>query len=146
MAQFKLIRNASSFTVKQHRVKNWPTWSKEISIFPWYFDCKETVYIVEGEVIVTPEGGEPVRLVKGDFASFPAKTSWTWDVRQPLLKHYQHETTLVRELARTVRAWLTMPEIELPNLNLSKLCSKKVIFIMATISIVTASLSSLLAE
>jgi len=70
-------------------VTNWPTWSKEVSVFPWTYGDGETAYILEGEVTVTPKGGEPVSFGKGDLVTFPAGMSCTWDVRKPLRKHYQ---------------------------------------------------------
>jgi uncharacterized cupin superfamily protein len=66
-----------------------PTWSKEVSVFPWEFDETEVAYILEGEVVVTPDGGLPVRFGKGDRVTFPAGLSCTWEVRQPLCKHYR---------------------------------------------------------
>lgn len=38
-------------------VTSWPIWTKEISTFPWIYDSEETCYFLEGEVVVTPEGG-----------------------------------------------------------------------------------------
>jgi uncharacterized cupin superfamily protein len=69
-------------------VANWPTWSKEVSVFPWTFEETEIAYVLEGEVVVTPDGGEPVRFGQGDLVTFPAGMSCTWEVRQPLRKHY----------------------------------------------------------
>ncbi len=70
-------------------VTSWPTWSKEVSVFPWTYGDQEVAYILEGEVTVTPQGGEPVSFGKGDLVTFPAGISCTWDVRKPLRKHYQ---------------------------------------------------------
>lgn len=70
-------------------VSNWPTWSKEVSQFPWSFGTQEIAYILEGEVTVTPDGGAPVSFTKGDLVTFPAGMSCTWNVKQALRKHYQ---------------------------------------------------------
>lgn len=70
-------------------VADWPTWSKEVSVFPWKYGDQEIAYILEGEVTVTPNGGEPVSFGKGDLVTFPAGMSCTWDVREPLHKHYR---------------------------------------------------------
>lgn len=70
-------------------VSSWPTWSKGVSVFPWTYDESETAYVLEGEVIVTPSSGEPVKFGKGDLVTFPAGMSCTWEVRQPLRKHYR---------------------------------------------------------
>ena len=71
-------------------VNSWPTWSKEVSKFPWSYNAQEIAYIVEGEVIVTPKnGGNPVSFGVGDLVTFPAGLSCIWDVKKPLRKHYQ---------------------------------------------------------
>jgi hypothetical protein len=72
-------------------IYNWPTWSKEISKFPWTYDRQETCYILDGEVIVTPDGGEPVEIVAGDLVTFPKGMSCTWDVKEDVKKHYNFE-------------------------------------------------------
>jgi hypothetical protein len=70
-------------------VTRWPTWSKEVSTFPWSFGTQEIAYILEGEVTVTPNGGEPVNFSAGDLVTFPAGMSCTWNVKKTLRKHYQ---------------------------------------------------------
>jgi len=32
--------------------RKWPTWTKEVSTFDWYYDEPEQFYVVEGEVEV----------------------------------------------------------------------------------------------
>jgi uncharacterized cupin superfamily protein len=39
-------------------------------------------------VVVTPDGGEPVRMGAGDLVTFPAGMSCTWEVRAAVRKHY----------------------------------------------------------
>ncbi len=70
-------------------VYDWPLWSCEVSRFPWTYDETETCYLLEGEVVVTPEGGVPVRIRAGDLVTFPAGLSCHWDVRAPVRKHYR---------------------------------------------------------
>ncbi len=70
-------------------VFSWPTWSKEASEFPWSYDAQETCYFLEGDVVVTPEGGEPVKMGKGDLVIFPAGMSCTWEILADVNKHYQ---------------------------------------------------------
>lgn len=70
-------------------VTQWPTWSKEVSQFPWSFGTQEIAYILEGEVTVTPQNGEPVSFAAGDLVTFPAGLSCTWHVKKALRKHYQ---------------------------------------------------------
>jgi uncharacterized cupin superfamily protein len=69
-------------------VFDWPVWEKEVSTFPWTYDARETCFVLEGEVVVTPEGGSPVTIRAGDFVSFPEGMSCTWEVRAPIRKHY----------------------------------------------------------
>ncbi|WP_137719570.1 cupin domain-containing protein [Methylobacillus flagellatus] len=70
-------------------VKHWPTWSKEVSVFSWTYTDRETAYILEGDVTVTPEGGVPVSFGAGDLVSFAAGLVCRWEVKQPLRKHYR---------------------------------------------------------
>ena len=69
-------------------VFNWPIWEKEASEFPWYYDDKETCYIIEGQVIVTPENGDPVEINEGNLVTFPRGLSCTWKITKDLRKHY----------------------------------------------------------
>ncbi|MEJ2508549.1 MAG: cupin domain-containing protein [Gammaproteobacteria bacterium] len=70
-------------------VRDWPIWTKEVSTFPWHYDDSETCYFLEGDVVVTPAGGEPVAMGKGDLVTFPAGMDCTWEVRSPVRKHYR---------------------------------------------------------
>lgn len=71
-------------------VTRWPTWSKEVSQFPWTFGTQEIAYILEGEVTVKPNDGSPeVNFTVGDLVTFPAGLSCTWNVKKALRKHYQ---------------------------------------------------------
>lgn len=69
-------------------VYDWPIWTKEESTFPWRYDERETCYILDGEVIVTPDGGEPITLRRGDLAIFPRGLSCTWKITKAVEKHY----------------------------------------------------------
>lgn len=69
-------------------VFDWPVWEKGVSSFPWHYDCEEICYVLEGDVLVTPEGGDPVHIKAGDFVTFPAGMSCHWDIREPIRKHY----------------------------------------------------------
>jgi len=69
-------------------VFNWPIWEKEISTFPWTYDDQETCYFLAGNVIVTPNGGQSVKMGKGDLVTFPAGISCTWEIISDVKKHY----------------------------------------------------------
>ena len=70
-------------------VDSWPVWTKEVSKFPWSYDQTETCYFLDGEVIVTPEVGEPVRMGQGDLVTFLPGLACTWEVLSPVRKHYR---------------------------------------------------------
>lgn len=70
-------------------VERWPIWTKEVSEFPWSYDEVETCLFLEGEVVVTPDGGEPVAMGAGDLVTFPEGMSCTWKVIRPVRKHYR---------------------------------------------------------
>lgn len=70
-------------------VTRWPTWGCGVSTFPWTYDEQETCLLLEGDVTVTPDGGEPVRFGAGDLVVFDAGLSCTWEVHAPVRKHYR---------------------------------------------------------
>jgi uncharacterized cupin superfamily protein len=85
----KIEHQPSETRLQELGVKTWPTWSKEVSEFPWTYDESETCYFLEGDVMVTPNGAEPVSMGKGDLVTFPAGMSCTWEIRGDVRKHYK---------------------------------------------------------
>ncbi len=75
--------------MKELGIKGWPIWTCEAIKFDWTYEDKETWLLIEGEVTVTPDGGEPVKFEAGDLVVFPARMSCTWDVHKAVSKHYQ---------------------------------------------------------
>lgn len=88
MSGIRISKQAPEVELDKLGVRDWPTWSKEASVFPWHYDSSETCYFLAGEVIVTPEGGTPVSMGQGDLVTFPAGMSCTWKVLKPVKKHY----------------------------------------------------------
>jgi uncharacterized cupin superfamily protein len=88
MAEIQFERNPSPAKLEVLGVYHWPVWSKGISTFEWTYDSKETCYLLEGEVTVTPQGGQPTEFRRGDLITFPAGLSCTWEIRSPVTKHY----------------------------------------------------------
>ncbi len=82
-------KNPSEERLAELGVRSWPTWEADVSEFPWTYDTEETCYFLEGDVVVTPDGGEPVRIGKGDLVTFPAGLSCTWKILEPVRKHYR---------------------------------------------------------
>lgn len=76
-------------TIQELGIRQWPIWTCEPSTFPWTYDEQETCLLLEGEVSVTHDGGEAVRLAAGDLVVFPAGMSCTWEVHQAVRKHYR---------------------------------------------------------
>ncbi len=86
--QIVIERQADAARREVLGVSDWPVWEKEVSEFPWYYDSSETCCLVAGEVVVTPQGGEPVLIKVGDIATFPAGMHCIWRITAPLRKHY----------------------------------------------------------
>jgi hypothetical protein len=91
MSKITIEHNPSDARLKELDVANWEIWEKEVSSFPIDFDETETAYVLEGEIIVTPAEGEPVRIVPGDLVSFHAGLESQWEVIKPLRKHYSYD-------------------------------------------------------
>lgn len=70
-------------------VRDWPVWECNNSDFLWHYEQREVCFIVEGEVLVTPDDGAPVQLQAGDLVLFPAGLSCRWAVLKPVKKHFR---------------------------------------------------------
>ncbi|MCX8037704.1 MAG: cupin domain-containing protein [Candidatus Sumerlaeia bacterium] len=82
-----LIRKPTQEELDSLGVSSWPIWTCEPSTFDWYYDDRETCYILEGEVTVkTPQGS--VHFGAGDLVVFPQGLSCTWTVAKKVRKHY----------------------------------------------------------
>ncbi|KAK43573.1 DUF861 domain-containing protein [Caballeronia sp. EK] len=62
-------------------------WDCTAGRFNWYFEEDETIYVIEGEVIITAEGQEPRTLRAGHAALFYAGTRSEWHVPRYVRKH-----------------------------------------------------------
>lgn len=89
MSRINVERNPDAARLQSLGVSAWGIWTKEVSRFPWTYDEREVCYFLEGDVIVTPDGGAPVRVTKGDLVTFPAGMSCVWDIHAPVRKHYR---------------------------------------------------------
>ena len=87
MSEIKIERNPSKETLHGLGISDWPIWTKEASQFRWNYDASETCFFLEGDVVVTPDGGEPVTMGKGDLVIFPKGMSCTWEIRKDVRKH-----------------------------------------------------------
>jgi len=91
MEQILIEHNPSEAKLEVMGVYYWTVWKKEVSVFSWTYEQQETCYILDGEVTVTPEGGEPVDIVEGDLVTFPKGMSCSWDIKQDIKKYYKFE-------------------------------------------------------
>lgn len=91
MSLITIEHNPSPERLKELNVDSWPIWEKEVSEFTIDFDETETAYVLEGEIIVTPVGGEPVHIVPGDLVVFSVGLDSNWQVIKPLRKHYSYD-------------------------------------------------------
>ena len=89
MSAIKIEHNPSQQHLDELGVTSWGIWEKEASIFPWTYDAMETCYFISGDVVVTPDGGEPVHMGKGDLVTFPKGMSCIWEIRQDVKKYYR---------------------------------------------------------
>ena len=76
-------------TVEELGIKSWPIWTCEESSFDWTYDDKETCLLIQGQVTVTTEEGQPVKFGAGDLVTFPAGMKFRWNVHQAVSKHYR---------------------------------------------------------
>lgn len=86
--EIKIEHQPNQLKLKELGVYQWGIWQKEVSKFPWTYDSQETCYFLTGDVTVTPDGGQPVKMGEGDLVTFPAGMSCTWEITRDVRKHY----------------------------------------------------------
>lgn len=74
--------------LEKRGVFSWPVWEKEVSRFDWSYDSVEQCYFLQGKVTVQAKDGKSASFGKGDFVTFPKGLACTWDVKEPVRKHY----------------------------------------------------------
>ncbi|KAJ8606750.1 hypothetical protein CTAYLR_009738 [Chrysophaeum taylorii] len=88
--EIEVIRQPEVAWLEEKGVFAWGTWGCEASSFPWSYSESEQCYLLEGDVTVTPsDGREAASFGKGDFVTFPAGMSCTWEVRKAVRKHFR---------------------------------------------------------
>ena len=76
-------------TIQELGFKYWPIWTCDVSSFNWTYEDQETCLLLEGEVTVTLDGGEPIKFGAGDLVVFPAGMDCRWDVHKAVRKQYR---------------------------------------------------------
>ena len=67
--------------------KTWPIWTCDPSDFDWQYTEKETCLVLQGKVTIKDKTGS-VTFGPGDLVIFPEGLECTWQVHQPVKKHY----------------------------------------------------------
>lgn len=92
LGEIEVIYQPDDTFLQKKGVDNWGTWGCDVSKFPWTYSENESCYLLSGKVTVTPTDaskfGNSVTFSKGDFVTFPAGMSCTWDVTEKVKKHY----------------------------------------------------------
>lgn len=88
MSEVTVEHNVPTVKLDAMNVESWPIWEKEISTFPWEYDQSETCYILDGMARITLSSDEEITIQEGDLVHFPAGLSCTWEVLEPIRKHY----------------------------------------------------------
>ncbi len=83
-----IIKKLSESEINDRKIKSWAIWEKEISRFNWQYEGDEECLFLEGAVTIeTPEG--KLNIGKGDFVTFKDGLKCTWDIKEPVKKHYR---------------------------------------------------------
>lgn len=85
-------------------------WDCTAGLFNWHYDIDETVYVLEGSVVVRDDDGVEHRLGPGDHALFPAGSHAVWRVesyvrkvafcRSPVPQPVMFAARVVKKLAK----------------------------------------------
>eukprot|EP01082_Thalassiosira_pseudonana_P014968 g13436.t1 g13436 contig8:678611-679129(-) len=87
--EIEVVEQPSEEFLNEKGVFYWGTWGCPASKFPWTYSESESCYLLAGKVTVTPtDGRKAATFGKGDFVTFPAGMSCTWDVSEAVEKHY----------------------------------------------------------
>lgn len=90
VAQQIVITKPEPSELKAKGVFDWPLWEKGKSVFPWIYTTEETCYIIEGKARVTTLDKQEYLIGKGDMVVFPMGLECTWEIIDPITKHYQY--------------------------------------------------------
>ena len=80
------VRKAEKSDIE--KTSMWGTWTKEPSEFPWYYDEKETCYIINGHAKVTDKEDNSIEFGAGDWVEFEQGLECTWKITETIRKKY----------------------------------------------------------
>ncbi|HEY3886085.1 MAG TPA: cupin domain-containing protein [Vicinamibacterales bacterium] len=78
-------------------------WDCTAGRFNWFYDVDETIYVIEGGVVVRDWGGKARRLSAGDTIFFPAGARAEWHVENYIRKIAFCRSPLPRPLVMAKR-------------------------------------------
>ncbi len=64
------------------------TWEATPGTWHATYQLYEFVHLIEGEIIITPDGGAPVTVGPGDAFAVEPTFKGTWQVTKPVRKHF----------------------------------------------------------
>ncbi len=64
------------------------TWEATPGTWHTTYKFYEFVHLIEGQITITPDGGEPVTMRPGDSFAVEAGFKGTWRIDQPVRKHF----------------------------------------------------------
>ena len=82
------VESISQERAEELGVFEWPVWQRGISRFIWQYDATEVCYLVAGRARIETEDGN-VEVESGDLLTLPDGLACTWDIREPIRKHYR---------------------------------------------------------
>lgn len=91
MPKIIVEHNPSEERLKELGVAAWEIWDCPVSEFRLDFDETEQSYILEGEIVVTPDGEPSVTFGPGDYVVYPDGLKSMWKVTKQLRKHYSYD-------------------------------------------------------
>jgi len=80
-------------------------WDCTAGRFNWFYEVDETIYVIEGGVVVKDMAGVAHRLSAGDTIFFPAGTHAEWNVENYIRKFAFIRTPLPRSLLLAKRIY-----------------------------------------
>lgn len=102
-------RNKYLFSSADGTTTTW-LWDCTAGRFNWFYDIDETVYLIEGSVVIKDHAGGVSRVSAGDTIFFPAGSSAEWTIpayvrkfavlRVPLPRQVQFARRVYRSLKR----------------------------------------------
>jgi uncharacterized cupin superfamily protein len=70
------------------KTENWDIWKKEESEFEWYYEERETCYIIRGQACVNDNSGNKICFKAGEMVRFEKGLKCRWKITKQIEKRY----------------------------------------------------------